>query len=138
MGAVELIVLKPPPPLTEDDIVKQLAELSEVYVILVVIAKKNSFLFKVLMMCRTLKMKRDCGSPMVKVSDHGRYVMNLSPVSLKIRRVGQRCTLNLSRAETSSRWGGVVVWRGFQFRCRSRHLTRAHNDVVRRQKPSCS
>ncbi|GFS76183.1 DUF1758 domain-containing protein [Trichonephila clavipes] len=27
-------------------------------------------------------------------------------------RVGQRCTLNLSRAETSSRWCGVVVRRG--------------------------
>ncbi|GFV09809.1 hypothetical protein TNCV_2598631 [Trichonephila clavipes] len=33
-------------------------------------------------------------------------------VPLKTRRVGQRCTLNLSRAETSSRWGGVVVRRG--------------------------
>ncbi|GFW91765.1 uncharacterized protein F54H12.2 [Trichonephila clavipes] len=31
-----------------------------------------------------------------------------SPVPLKTRRVGQRCTLNLSRAETSSRWCGVV------------------------------
>ncbi|GFV01946.1 hypothetical protein TNCV_4978971 [Trichonephila clavipes] len=27
------------------------------------------------------------------------------------RRVGQRCTLNLSRAETSYRWCGVVVRR---------------------------
>ncbi|GFS61893.1 uncharacterized protein TNCV_2592101 [Trichonephila clavipes] len=35
-----------------------------------------------------------------------------SPVPLKTRRVGQRCTLNLSRAETSSRWCGVVVRRG--------------------------
>ncbi|GFV72863.1 uncharacterized protein TNCV_1325741 [Trichonephila clavipes] len=34
------------------------------------------------------------------------------PVPLKKRRVGQRCTLNLSRAETSSRWCGVVVRRG--------------------------
>ncbi|GFV84256.1 uncharacterized protein TNCV_3039161 [Trichonephila clavipes] len=38
--------------------------------------------------------------------------MSSSPVPLKIRRVGQRCTLNLSRAETSSRWRGVVVRRG--------------------------
>ncbi|GFT69303.1 hypothetical protein TNCV_3499881 [Trichonephila clavipes] len=30
-----------------------------------------------------------------------------SPVPLKTRRVGQRCTLNLSRAETSSRWCGM-------------------------------
>ncbi|GFU79727.1 hypothetical protein TNCV_4037341 [Trichonephila clavipes] len=37
-----------------------------------------------------------------------------SPVPLKTRRVGQRCTLNLSRAETSSRWCGVVVRRGCQ------------------------
>ncbi|GFT36091.1 uncharacterized protein TNCV_4179041 [Trichonephila clavipes] len=34
------------------------------------------------------------------------------PVPLKTRRVGQRCTLNLSRAEMSSRWCGVVVRRG--------------------------
>ncbi|GFS51572.1 hypothetical protein TNCV_549861 [Trichonephila clavipes] len=27
----------------------------------------------------------------------------------KTRRVGQRCTLNLSRAETSSRWCGVII-----------------------------
>ncbi|GFX96122.1 hypothetical protein TNCV_2290121 [Trichonephila clavipes] len=50
-----------------------------------------------------------CGSPEVKVSDHGRHVMSSSPVPLKTRRVGQRCPLNLSRAETSSRWCGVVV-----------------------------
>ncbi|GFU01652.1 hypothetical protein TNCV_1521931 [Trichonephila clavipes] len=35
-----------------------------------------------------------------------------NPVPLKTCRVGQRCTLNLSRAETSSRWCGVVVRRG--------------------------
>ncbi|GFW48933.1 uncharacterized protein TNCV_3901311 [Trichonephila clavipes] len=40
------------------------------------------------------------------------FVTGLSPVPLKTRRVGQRCTLNLSRAETSSRWCGVVVRRG--------------------------
>ncbi|GFY01190.1 hypothetical protein TNCV_5076571 [Trichonephila clavipes] len=40
-------------------------------------------------------------------------VMSLSPVPLKTRRVGQRCTLNLSRSDTSvprsvesSRWCG--------------------------------
>ncbi|GFU29697.1 MAM and LDL-receptor class A domain-containing protein 1 [Trichonephila clavipes] len=47
-----------------------------------------------------------CGSPVVKVSDHGRHVMSSSPVSLKTLRVGVRCALNLSRAETSSRWCG--------------------------------
>ncbi|GFW13224.1 uncharacterized protein TNCV_4121251 [Trichonephila clavipes] len=51
-------------------------------------------------------------SPVVKVSDHGRHVMSSSPVPLKTSRVGQRCTLNLSRAQTSSRWSGVVVRRG--------------------------
>ncbi|GFV64230.1 uncharacterized protein TNCV_4339041 [Trichonephila clavipes] len=52
-----------------------------------------------------------CGSPEVRVSDHGRYVISLNPVQLKTRRVGQRCTLNLSRAETSSHWCSVVVRR---------------------------
>ncbi|GFU89000.1 uncharacterized protein TNCV_2894481 [Trichonephila clavipes] len=62
-----------------------------------------------------------------------------SAVPLKTRRVGQRCTLNLSRAETSSRWCGVVVRkRGYQLRCRPRHLTMVLNYVVRRQKSSCS
>ncbi|GFS65378.1 purine nucleoside phosphorylase [Trichonephila clavipes] len=56
--------------------------------------------------------QKGCGSPVVKVSNHGRHVMSSIPVPLKTRRVGQRCTLNLSRAETSSRWCGVVVWRG--------------------------
>ncbi|GFX06988.1 putative RNA-directed DNA polymerase from transposon X-element [Trichonephila clavipes] len=40
------------------------------------------------------------------------FVTSSSPVPLKTRRVGQRCTLNLSRAETSSRWCGVLVRRG--------------------------
>ncbi|GFV18462.1 uncharacterized protein TNCV_4468981 [Trichonephila clavipes] len=39
-------------------------------------------------------------------------VTSSSPVPLKTRRVGQRCMLNLSRAETSSLWCGVVVRRG--------------------------
>ncbi|GFX34026.1 uncharacterized protein TNCV_912271 [Trichonephila clavipes] len=56
--------------------------------------------------------REGCGSPVVKVSDHVRHVMSSSPVPLKTCRVGQRCTLNLSRAETSSRWCGVVVKRG--------------------------
>ncbi|GFW00509.1 uncharacterized protein TNCV_693481 [Trichonephila clavipes] len=40
------------------------------------------------------------------------HVTSSNPVPLKTGRVGQRCTLNLSRAETSSRWCGVVVRRG--------------------------
>ncbi|GFT02667.1 hypothetical protein TNCV_3690721 [Trichonephila clavipes] len=43
------------------------------------------------------------GSLAVKVSDRGWHVTSLRPVPLKTRRVGQRCTLNLSRAQTSSR-----------------------------------
>ncbi|GFX65138.1 uncharacterized protein TNCV_4820291 [Trichonephila clavipes] len=79
-----------------------------------------------------------CGSPVVKVLYHGRHVMSSSPVLLKTHRVGQRCTLNLSRAETSFRWCGVVLRReGFQLRCLPRHLNMAQNDEVRRQKPSC-
>ncbi|GFU66123.1 uncharacterized protein TNCV_2857961 [Trichonephila clavipes] len=39
-------------------------------------------------------------------------VTSSSPIPLKTRCVWQRCTLNLSRAETSSRWCGVVVRRG--------------------------
>ncbi|GFW02449.1 uncharacterized protein TNCV_2454661 [Trichonephila clavipes] len=40
------------------------------------------------------------------------FIMSSSPVPLKSRRVGKRCTLNLSRAQTFSRWCGVVVRRG--------------------------
>ncbi|GFY21376.1 uncharacterized protein TNCV_3994201 [Trichonephila clavipes] len=39
-------------------------------------------------------------------------VTSSSPVPLNARRVWQRCTLNLPKAETSSRWCGVVVRRG--------------------------
>ncbi|GFX14682.1 uncharacterized protein TNCV_4016801 [Trichonephila clavipes] len=39
-------------------------------------------------------------------------VTSSSPVPLKTRHVRQRCTLNLSRDQTSSRWCGVVVRRG--------------------------
>ncbi|GFV43927.1 uncharacterized protein TNCV_1669421 [Trichonephila clavipes] len=68
-------------------------------------------------MCRdssafTLAKTWGCGSPVVKVSDHDRHVTSSIPVPQKTQRVGQRCTLNLSRVETSSRWCGVVVRRG--------------------------
>ncbi|GFW72438.1 hypothetical protein TNCV_3796661 [Trichonephila clavipes] len=48
------------------------------------------------------KIHEGCGSPVVKVSNHVRHVMSSIPVPLKTRRVGI-CTLNLSRAETTSR-----------------------------------
>ncbi|GFT23591.1 uncharacterized protein TNCV_3510881 [Trichonephila clavipes] len=57
-------------------------------------------------------------TPVAAVAEWYRYrtvacfVTGSSPVPLKTRRVGQRCTLNLSIAETSSRWCGVVVRRG--------------------------
>ncbi|GFU69337.1 uncharacterized protein TNCV_3210011 [Trichonephila clavipes] len=57
-------------------------------------------------------MLRGCGSPVVNISDHDRYIISSSPVPLKTRRVGQRCPLNLSTAETSSRFCSVVVRRG--------------------------
>ncbi|GFV56691.1 uncharacterized protein TNCV_4651871 [Trichonephila clavipes] len=70
---------------------------------------------------------------------HGRHVISSSSLTIKINRVGQRRTLNLSRPETSSRWCGVVVRRGgCQLRCQTRHLTLVQNYVVRRQKPACS
>ncbi|GFU17123.1 uncharacterized protein TNCV_1853801 [Trichonephila clavipes] len=93
--------------------------------------------------------RNNCPSPlyaqgMVAVAEWYRYrivagfVTSSSPVLL-IRRVGQRCTLNLSKAETSSRWCDVVVRRGgCQLRYRPHHLTMVHNYVVRRQKPSSS
>ncbi|GFT88459.1 uncharacterized protein TNCV_262551 [Trichonephila clavipes] len=39
-------------------------------------------------------------------------VTSSSPVPLKTHRVGERVTLNLSIAQMSSRWCGVVVRRG--------------------------
>ncbi|GFU44102.1 uncharacterized protein TNCV_4952691 [Trichonephila clavipes] len=39
-------------------------------------------------------------------------VTSSSPEPLKTRRVGERCTLILSRAQTSSCWSGEVVKRG--------------------------
>ncbi|GFX80208.1 uncharacterized protein TNCV_2642241 [Trichonephila clavipes] len=54
-----------------------------------------------------MPVRESCGSPVVKVSDHGRNVTSSSAVPLKTRRVGQQCTLNLSRAEMFSRWCGV-------------------------------
>ncbi|GFV69274.1 hypothetical protein TNCV_3861961 [Trichonephila clavipes] len=48
------------------------------------------------------------GSPVVSVSGHVRRVMSSNPVPLKTCHVGERCTL---RAETFSRWCGVVVRR---------------------------
>ncbi|GFT08184.1 hypothetical protein TNCV_3481351 [Trichonephila clavipes] len=96
------------------------------------------------------------GYQVVKVSNHGWPVSSSSPVPQKTRRVGQRCTVNLSRAEMSSRCVRAlvpqkfsveeelmhvkhvevksphvgVVWkfgRGAQVRYRPRHLTAVQN-----------
>ncbi|GFV39954.1 uncharacterized protein TNCV_435691 [Trichonephila clavipes] len=80
---------------------------------------------------------RNCGTQVVKVSDHGRHVMRSSPVPFKALRVAQRCMLNLSRVEMSSRWYGS--WeKGCQLKCCPRHLTLVQNYVVHGQKPLCS
>ncbi|GFY23241.1 uncharacterized protein TNCV_3764791 [Trichonephila clavipes] len=64
-------------------------------------------------------------------------VTSSSPVKLKTRRIGERCTLNLSRAQTFSCWSGVVVKR-CQLKYRPRHLTMVQNYEVRLQQPSSS
>ncbi|GFV59746.1 uncharacterized protein TNCV_1908171 [Trichonephila clavipes] len=56
--------------------------------------------------------------PVTAVAECYRYrivaclVTSSSPEPPKTHRIRQRCTLNLSRAETSSRWCGVVVGTG--------------------------
>ncbi|GFT62596.1 uncharacterized protein TNCV_1702531 [Trichonephila clavipes] len=64
-------------------------------------------------------------------------VTSSSPRPLKTRRVGARCTLNLSRAQTSSCWSGMVVKRG-KLKYRPHHLTIVQSYEVRLLKPSCS
>ncbi|GFX40760.1 hypothetical protein TNCV_1218831 [Trichonephila clavipes] len=54
----------------------------------------------------------DRGSLVVKVTDSGLACDEFEPVSLKNHRAGKQCTLNLSRAQASSRWCGVLVRRG--------------------------
>ncbi|GFX31376.1 hypothetical protein TNCV_2061921 [Trichonephila clavipes] len=48
----------------------------------------------------------------VSAKDRGLPCYEFEPGTIKTRRVGQRCTLNLSRAETSSRWCGVALGEG--------------------------
>ncbi|GFX07906.1 hypothetical protein TNCV_4161751 [Trichonephila clavipes] len=57
-------------------------------------------------------------------------VTSSSPVPLMTRRVGERCTLIMSRAQTSSFWSGVVVKR-CQLNYRPRHLAMVQNYEVR-------
>ncbi|GFT15841.1 uncharacterized protein TNCV_3314411 [Trichonephila clavipes] len=93
----------------------------------------------VLRFCLNDEVKAVFGAEWYRYRIVAGFIRSSSPVPLKTRRVEQRCTLNLSRAETSSRWCGVVVRRGAcQLRCRPLHLTMVQNDVVRRQKPLSS
>ncbi|GFV31685.1 hypothetical protein TNCV_3076341 [Trichonephila clavipes] len=66
-------------------------------------------------------------------------ITSSSPVPLKNCRGGMRCTLNLSRAETSSRWCGVVVEEEVPTQVSSTSLDHCHlTIVVRHLKPSSS
>ncbi|GFS57521.1 hypothetical protein TNCV_1401851 [Trichonephila clavipes] len=79
------------------------------------------------------------GSRVVKVSDRGWPCLEFEPSTTEDPTCRGAMPLNLSRAETSSRWCGVVVRRGeCQLGCHPRPLTMVQNYVVRRQKPSCS
>ncbi|GFX03161.1 uncharacterized protein TNCV_1700462 [Trichonephila clavipes] len=79
--------------------------------------KSSVALSSLLNFLRALAMVLWPGYQVVKVSNHGWHVSSSSPVpQKKTRRVGQRYTLNLSRAEMSSRWCGVVVREGCQLR----------------------
>ncbi|GFY34732.1 hypothetical protein TNCV_4702131 [Trichonephila clavipes] len=51
---------------------------------------------------------RGCGRLVVKVLDRSWPRHEPSPVPLRICHLGQRCKLNLSRAETSSRWAATA------------------------------
>ncbi|GFT32844.1 hypothetical protein TNCV_5038901 [Trichonephila clavipes] len=65
------------------------------------------------------------------------HVTSSSPVPLKTRSLGDRCTLNLSRAQT--RPTVDMVWQleeGFQLRCRPRYMVQ--NYVAHRQNLLCS
>ncbi|GFW92542.1 uncharacterized protein TNCV_518591 [Trichonephila clavipes] len=73
------------------------------------------------------------------VAERSRYwivaglVTSSSPVLLKTRHVRERCTLNLSSAETFSRWCGVVVRRGVPSRVSSSSLD--HGSKLRGPSP---
>ncbi|PRD35321.1 UNVERIFIED_CONTAM: hypothetical protein NCL1_11868 [Trichonephila clavipes] len=61
---------------------------------------------------RLRAVKSGRGSLVVKVLDRGWHVIEFDPSTSKDPLCRERCTLNLSRAQTSSRWCGVVVRRG--------------------------
>ncbi|GFV72150.1 hypothetical protein TNCV_2460821 [Trichonephila clavipes] len=56
--------------------------------------------------------KESCGSPVVKVLDRGLPCHEFEPRATKVPPCRAAIHVNLLRAETSSRWCGVVVRRG--------------------------
>ncbi|GFT46102.1 hypothetical protein TNCV_2812171 [Trichonephila clavipes] len=74
------------------------------------------------------------GCQVVKVTDSRPACHEFEPSTAEDPPCRERCALNLPRAQTSSRWCGVVVRRGAS----SGHLTMVQNDEVRRQKPLSS
>ncbi|GFY02879.1 DUF4817 domain-containing protein [Trichonephila clavipes] len=51
-----------------------------------------------------------CSSPVVRLSDHGRHVMSSSPVPLKTRHAGERCTLSLEIDHSRIIILRILVW----------------------------
>ncbi|GFW82720.1 hypothetical protein TNCV_3492911 [Trichonephila clavipes] len=79
------------------------------------------------------------GSLVIKVTDsRDQRVMSSSLLPLNTRRVGQRCLLNLSRAQTFCHWCGVVIRRGVRAQVFPGHLTMVQNHEVHRQKLTSS
>ncbi|GFX33065.1 hypothetical protein TNCV_5042331 [Trichonephila clavipes] len=57
-------------------------------------------------MVKLQPMKRAAVAEWSRYRNVAGLVTSSCPVPLKTRRVGQRCSLNLSRAETPARWCG--------------------------------
>ncbi|GFX67981.1 uncharacterized protein TNCV_2288431 [Trichonephila clavipes] len=76
------------------------------------IVKQSSFVLPQLLQLQCLTSTTATVAEWYKNWTVACLVTSSSPVPLKTRHVGQQCTLNLSRAETSSNWCGVVVRRG--------------------------
>ncbi|GFV59025.1 hypothetical protein TNCV_1814141 [Trichonephila clavipes] len=79
-----------------------------------------------------------CGRRGVKVSDRGWPCHEFKPSTTKDPPCRERCSLNLSRAQTSSL--GVVWLLGEEVPAQASltSLSTVQNYEVRRQKPSCS
>ncbi|GFV17121.1 hypothetical protein TNCV_3632841 [Trichonephila clavipes] len=58
------------------------------------------------------KPHRGCGSPVVKISVHGRHVTSAEASTTKDPPCRAAMHVNLSRVEMSFRWCGMIVRRG--------------------------